>query len=242
MSNSTLNPNPNSVTPHKQAFLQTCLASSILQFGTFTLKSGRVSPYFFNAGLFHRGDLLRALASVYAECIAGHQPKPLEFDIIFGPAYKAIPLATATLISLSNLNPSLYSHVSYAFNRKEAKDHGEGGRIVGAPLAGKRVLIVDDVITAGTAIRDAVRIIQQEGGVVVGIMVALDRGERVGDEDNGSEVDSRKSAIGQIRKELSIPVLAVLTLDDIISGLEGMGSDGDLKRLEEYRMRYKATE
>ena len=146
-------------------------------------------------------------------------------------------------MSLSDLDPLLYSHVSYAFNRKEAKDHGEGGRIVGTPLRGKRVLIVDDVITAGTAIREAMKIIQQEGGVVAGIMVALDRGERIGGGgDDGSEDDGARSAIGQIRRELNVPVLAVLTLDDIISGLEGMGSDGDLKRLEEYRMRYKAIE
>ena len=132
--------------------------------------------------------------------------------------------------------------MSYAFNRKEAKDHGEGGRIVGTPLLGKRVLIVDDVITAGTAIREAVSIIQQEGGIVAGITVALDRGEKIGGGGDGPEVEGGRSAIGQIRKELDIPVLAVLTLDDIISGIREMGSVEDLKRLEEYRMKFKAAE
>ena len=234
--------------PWKTSFLETCLRHDILRFGSFTLKSGRVSPYFFNAGLFHRADLLRAVAVAYAETIrsfrADARPdgeEGLLFDVLFGPAYKGIPLAVATLQALAEIAPSRYGSVDYAFNRKEAKDHGEGGRIVGCPLRGKRVVVVDDVITAGTALREAVDIIRQEGGVLVGVVVALDRMEKigtasspgedlvgqdtsragdVGHEGRATETKKQTSAIGQLRSQLNTPILSVLNLNDIICGLD----------------------
>ena len=235
------------VTPDdpKFAFLNTCLSSSILRFGTFTLKSGRQSPYFFNAGLFHRADLLRSLATAYASTLSSYRSadisnSPLAFDVLFGPAYKGIPLATATVAKLAELDEERYGKVSFAFNRKEVKDHGEGGRIVGADLKGKKVVIVDDVITAGTAMKEAIETLKSEEAEVVGIVVALDRMERIGGDDIKEE--NRKSAIGQIREELGIPVLTVLTLNDIVESLENSGSANDLRRLKEYRDRYQAID
>lgn len=234
--------------PWKTSFLETCLRHDILRFGSFTLKSGRVSPYFFNAGLFHRADLLRAVAVAYAETIRSFRAdagpdggEGLRFDVLFGPAYKGIPLAVATLQTLAELAPSRYGSVDYAFNRKEAKDHGEGGRIVGCPLRGKRVVVVDDVVTAGTALREAVEIIRQEGGELVGVVVALDRMEKlgtaespvespvgqdtsragdVGHDRRTTETTKQESAIGQLRSRLGIPILSVLNLNDIICGLD----------------------
>ncbi|KAI9761070.1 MAG: Nucleolar GTP-binding protein 1 [Chaenotheca gracillima] len=233
----------------KADFLQHCIDSDVLRFGTFELKSKRISPYFFNAGLFHRADLLRSISTSYARTIhtfVTSQPSssPFEFDVLFGPAYKGIPLATAATEKLAGLDESRYGQLSYSFNRKEAKDHGEGGNIVGAPLNGRRVVIVDDVITAGTAIREAIDIIEKEGGTLVGIVVALDRMEKVPaarkeDDDDGLP---RSSAIGEVRKKYGVPVLSILTLDDIIEGLSRIGSEEDVRRLGEYRKRYRPSE
>ncbi|PUU76011.1 phosphoribosyltransferase-like protein [Tuber borchii] len=203
--------------PFKQTFLQTLLQFKILKFGTFTLKSGRQSPYFFNAGLFNTGTLLTSLGAAYANTIHTSTNLP-PFDVIFGPAYKGIPLATVALAKLYELAPERYGDVGYAFDRKEVKDHGEGGRMVGMELKGKRVLVVDDVITAGTAIRGAVSDIAEAGGTVVGIV---------------------GSAIMEVKKEMGVEVLAILTLDDLIVGVT---DEGDRERMLEYRRKYRAIE
>ncbi|KAI9678327.1 MAG: orotate phosphoribosyltransferase [Caeruleum heppii] len=234
-----------SLPPWKSSFLQNCVQAGVLRFGTFELKSKRISPYFFNAGLFHRADLLRSISTAYAETIiratSSTNKDPLAFDVLFGPAYKGIPLATATTEKLAELAPDQFAHLSYSFNRKEAKTHGEGGNIVGCPLKGKRVVIVDDVITAGTAIREAIDIIQSEGGILVGIIVALDRMEKMPVADD-EDPNPRPSAIGQVSKQYAVPVLSILTLDDIIHGLTGIGTDDDLKRMEAYRAKYRASD
>ncbi|KAL2061830.1 hypothetical protein VTL71DRAFT_7208 [Oculimacula yallundae] len=230
---------------YKKDFLQAAISGKILKFGSFELKSKRISPYFFNAGLFYTANLLRSISLAYAKTIieasSPSSSPPLEFDILFGPAYKGIPLAAATVDKLAELQPEKYGEVCYSFDRKEAKDHGEGGSIVGAPLKGKRVLIVDDVVTAGTAKREAIAKIRAEGGIVVGILVALDRMEKLPAPD-GNDETPMPSAIGEIRKEFGIPVLAILTLDDIIGGLKGVVGDEDVKRMEEYRAKYKASD
>lgn len=224
---------------YKAAFLQDCVTAGALKFGTFELKSKRISPYFFNAGLFHRADLLRSISLAFAKTIATELH--VDFDVIFGPAYKGIPLATATLQRLADLDFDKYGKVSYSFDRKEAKDHGEGGSVVGSPLKGKKVLIVDDVITAGTAIRHAIETIKREGGTLVGIVIALDRLEKTpsNTDDDGLP---RPSAIGQVRAEYGIPVVAIATLDHVVEYLKSIGDADDLKRLEEYRNKYRATD
>jgi orotate phosphoribosyltransferase len=188
------------VKPHQHRFLDLALARNVLRFGQFTLKSGRVSPYFFNAGRFDSGAALSELGSCYAEALldAG-----LEFDMLFGPAYKGIPLATAVAVALAARGRD----VPLAYNRKEAKAHGEGGMLVGAPLAG-RVLVVDDVITAGTAIREAIALIGAAGATVCGVLVALDREER------GS---GPQSASQEVASEFGIPVVCVARLGDLLS-------------------------
>jgi len=212
----------------KAALISTCIDHQILKFGSFTLKSGRTSPYFFQAGGFNTASLLSTLSGAYASTIA--QTASLDFDVVFGPAYKGIPLAATTATALFSLDVEKYGGVGYAFNRKEAKDHGEGGTIVGADLKGKKVLVVDDVITAGTAIREAVGIIEAAGGKVVGIVVALDRQERLKEE--GGE-----SAIMSVRRELGVPVLPILTLEDLIEGVVGEQREG----MVAYRARYGAV-
>jgi len=226
---------PPTLPPFKQTFLQTLLQTKILKFGAFTLKSGRQSPYFFNAGLFNTGSLLTSLGAAYANTIHTSAALP-PFDVIFGPAYKGIPLATVALAKLYELAPERYGDVGYAFDRKEVKDHGEGGRMVGMGLKGKRVLVVDDVITAGTAIRAAAAAIAEAGGTVVGIVIALDRMERIG----GVGAEERKgSAIMEIKKEMGVEVLAILTLSDLIVGVT---DEGDRERMLEYRKKYGAVE
>jgi orotate phosphoribosyltransferase len=228
---------------YKQNFLKDCVSADALKFGTFTLKSKRISPYFFNAGLFHRADLLRSISSAYANTLKSHgeADSSFQWDILFGPAYKGIPLAAATVDKLADLDINTYGKKSYSFNRKEAKDHGEGGNIVGASLKGKKIVIVDDVITAGTAIREAIDIIKKEGGELVGIIVAFDRQEKTptANDDDGKP---GPSAIGEVRKHYGIPVLAILTLDDVVEYLRGLGGEDDLKRLDEYRAKYKASD
>lgn len=227
---------------YKKDFLQASIDGKILKFGSFELKSKRISPYFFNAGLFHTARLAGAIATAFAKCIAEAQEDTgLDFDIIFGPAYKGIPLSSAVAVKLGELAPQNLDRVSYSFDRKEAKDHGEGGNIVGAPLKGKKVLIIDDVITAGTAKREAIDKIQKEGGIVVGIVVALDRMEKLPATD-GDESKPGPSAIGELRKEFNIPIFAILNLDDIIEGSRGVASPEDVQRTEDYRKVFKATD
>ncbi|THV51637.1 hypothetical protein BGAL_0104g00210 [Botrytis galanthina] len=229
------------LSPYKAEFLKAAIDGGVLKFGSFELKSKRISPYFFNAGDFYRVDLLRAISTAYAKAIIeAQEANILDFDIVFGPAYKGIPLATATVDKLADLDPK-YNTMCYSFDRKEAKDHGEGGNIVGAPLKGKRVLIVDDVVTAGTAKREAIDKIRKEGGIVAGILVALDRMEKL-PSPTGDDSAPMPSAIGEIRKEYGIPVLSILTLDDIIGGLSGIASEENVKNMEEYRAKYKASD
>ncbi|PNY27333.1 Orotate phosphoribosyltransferase [Tolypocladium capitatum] len=189
-----------------------------------------------------RCGLAVAISAAFAQTIIDAQQNTgLDFDIVFGPAYKGIPLCSAIAIKIGEQAPQNLDKISYSFDRKEAKDHGEGGSIVGAPLKGKKVLIVDDVITAGTAKRDAIEKIRKEGGVVAGIVVALDRMERLPATD-GDDSKPGPSAIGELRKEYSIPVFAILTLDDIIEGMQSFASEDDIKRTKEYRQKYKAID
>lgn len=226
---------------YKQDFLNACSSAGALNFGSFVLKSKRVSPYFVNAGLVHRFDLTNVFADAFAHTLGGAEDGQLAFDVLFGPAYKGIVLAATTGGALSRLDPARFGALSWSYNRKEAKDHGEGGSIVGAGLKGKRVVIIDDVITAGTAIREAVELIRREGGTLVGIVVAIDRQEKV----TGSPDDDpapRPSAIGQLRKELAIPVLTIVNLDDITEYVKKIGSEDQLRQMEAYRAKYRASD
>ena len=189
---------------YKREFIELSLELGVLRFGEFTLKSGRVSPYFFNAGLFNTGYAAAKLGRFYSEAIA---QSDIQFDMLFGPAYKGIPLATLAAASLAEQHDI---DVPYAFNRKEAKAHGEGGSIVGAPLSGG-VLIVDDVITAGTAVREAYKIISAAGAEVSGLVISLDRQERG---------QGPYSAVQEVRQSLDIPVVSIVQLDDLITLLE----------------------
>ena len=214
---------------HQSEFLDLALRVGALRFGRFTLKSGRESPYFFNAGLFDTGSAIAGLGRAYAAQLAG---AGLGYDMLFGPAYKGIPLVAATAAALAEHHGR---DVPYAFNRKEAKDHGEGGLLVGRKLAG-RVLIVDDVITAGTAIRESVDLIRSAGATPAGVLLALDREER--------GRDSPQSAVQEFRRHFGLPVVSILTLTGLIAGLEQRGSSvgaaalGDLKA---YRQQYGAA-
>ena len=189
---------------YKREFIELALELGVLRFGEFTLKSGRISPYFFNAGLFNTGYAAAKLGRFYAAAIA---EADLRFDMLFGPAYKGIPLATLAAASLAEQHGI---DVPYAFNRKEAKAHGEGGSTVGAPLAG-RVLIVDDVITAGTAVREAYQIISAAGADVAGLVISLDRQERG---------QGPFSAVQELKASMDIPVISIVQLDDLIDILE----------------------
>ena len=190
---------------HQRTFLDLALQHDALRFGEFTLKSGRISPYFFNAGRFDSGAALATLGDCYAETLLASE---LACDMVFGPAYKGIPLATTLAIALARRGRDL----PLAFNRKEAKSHGEGGMLIGAPLAG-RVLIVDDVITAGTAIRESIQTIRDAGATVCGVLIALDRQE-VGYHSNGQTGD--RSAAQEVSAEFGLPVLAVAGLADLL--------------------------
>jgi orotate phosphoribosyltransferase len=207
---------------YQQEFIELALAHQVLRFGEFTLKSGRVSPYFFNAGLFNSGGAVSTLGRCYARAIADSR---LPFDMLFGPAYKGIPLATAAAIALADWHGR---SVPFAFNRKEAKKHGEGGSIVGAPLAG-RVLIVDDVISAGTAIRESIEIIRAAGATPAGVAVALDRQARG---------QGALCAGQEVQQTFSIPVINIITLDDLIAHLATAGRDGELAALRNYRRQW----
>ncbi|KAL8939447.1 MAG: hypothetical protein Q9211_002741 [Gyalolechia sp. 1 TL-2023] len=229
---------------YKGDFLQACLSANILTFGTYTLKSGRQSPYFFNAGSFHDADLLSAIATAYAHTIIdflASNPRIPRPDVIFGPAYKGIPLAVCTLLELRRIDRASWAKVKYSFNRKEKKDHGEGGGIVGAALEDTNVLVIDDVITAGTAMRETIEIVKKEKGKVVGFVVALDRMEKI-PSANDKDGEPRPSAMGQIRKEYGVPTASIVTLDDLITQLRETGDETDMERLQQYRSRYRASD
>lgn len=210
---------------YRKDFIAFCVESGALKFGKHVTKSGRVTPYFFNAGAFASGAALERLAQFYAKAITASGTK---FDMLFGPAYKGIVLAAATAIALARAGRD----VPYAFNRKEAKDHGEGGDTIGAPLAG-RVLIVDDVLTAGTAVRESLGIIRARGATPAGLAIALDRMER-----GQGEV----SAIREIEERHAIPVIAIASLDDLTGWLQGRpGMQQNLRAIDEYRQLYGAA-
>jgi orotate phosphoribosyltransferase len=226
---------------YKAALLSSCTAAGCLTFGTYTLKSGRISPYFFNAGRLHSATLLRSLSTAFAHTIASYSPS-LDFDVLFGPAYKGIPLAAVVTEKLATVDESRFGNISYSFNRKEKKAYGDGGSIVGADLKGKRVIIVDDVMTAGTAVREAVDIIEHEGGSLVGIVVVLDRMEKMPPQAGQDPDAPAKSAIGEVRSRYNVPVLAVLTLQDIMQSLKAVGNEDDFKRMDEYRAKYQPVD
>lgn len=207
---------------HQPDFIRLCLELGVLRFGEFTLKSGRKSPYFFNAGLFNTGHAIGSLGRFYARAamLSG-----VAFDMLFGPAYKGIPLVTATAAALAEHEGR---NLSFAFNRKETKDHGEGGTVVGAPLKG-RVLIVDDVITAGTAIRESVEIIRSQGATPAGVLIALDREERG---------QGTKSAVQEVQDSYGLPVISVLRLRDLMAHLEAIGDGTVLQSVRAYRDQY----
>ncbi|HIF35938.1 MAG TPA: orotate phosphoribosyltransferase [Candidatus Thioglobus sp.] len=207
---------------YQKDFVDFTLETGVLKFGEFTLKSGRISPYFFNAGLFNKGSHLSQLGKFYAQAI---EASNLKFDVLFGPAYKGIPLATATAIALKE---SFNRNVPYSFNRKEAKDHGEGGNIVGHPLEGD-ILIIDDVITAGTAIREAQDIISANGANTKGVIVALDRQEKGKGE---------LSAIQEVEQIFGVKVLSIINLSHIVDYLQDSKDQDIVDRIESYRSQY----
>ena len=207
---------------YQREFLDFALDVGVLKFGEFTLKSGRVSPYFFNAGLFNSGSALARLGKYYAQTIVD---SGIEFDVLYGPAYKGIPLAAVTAAALYDQHQI---DIPYAFNRKEAKDHGEGGNIVGHALEG-RILIIDDVITAGTAIRESMDIIETAGASPAGVVIALDRQER-GKGD--------KSAIQEVEQDYGIPVAAIARLENLVSYLAQSSDSGHLEKIRAYRSEY----
>lgn len=207
---------------YKAEFVAFAVASNVLCFGEFKTKAGRLSPYFFNAGLFNDGEKLRRLGEFYAKAIVD---SGIAFDVLFGPAYKGIPLAASIAIALSAMG----RNVPFAFNRKEAKDHGEGGTVVGAALKG-RVLIVDDVISAGTSVRESVDLIRAAGAEPAGVVIALDRMER------GS---GQTSAVQEVRGQYGISVVAVVTLDNLVEFLERDASrQAELQAVAAYREKY----
>ncbi|HSO08020.1 MAG TPA: orotate phosphoribosyltransferase [Pelomicrobium sp.] len=214
------------MTDFRTEFVDFAIRQGVLRFGEFKTKAGRLSPYFFNAGLFNDGASLRRLAQFYAKAILAADAR---FDMLFGPAYKGIPLAAATAMALAEAG----RNVPFAFNRKEPKEHGEGGTTVGAPIAG-RVLIVDDVISAGTSVRESVDIIGAAGGTAAGVVIALDRMERgSGDQSATQEVQSR----------YGMPVISIATLDDVVALLATRESLAQpLQKIREYRAQYGVTD
>ncbi len=207
---------------YQKDFVDFMLETGALKFGEFTLKSGRISPYFFNAGLFNQGKHLSQLGKFYAQAI---EASGIEFDVLFGPAYKGIPLATAAAMAL---NDGFNKSVPYSFNRKEAKDHGEGGNIVGHPLEGD-ILIIDDVITAGTAIREARDIITANGASTKGVIVALDRQEKGKGE---------LSAIQEVEQNFGVSVASIIDLSHLITYLKGQNDAALINKIEAYREQY----
>ena len=229
MSKTPVPPTPAASTPLAQDFVQFAVDAGVLRFGEFKTKAGRLSPYFFNAGLFDDGAKLGRLAEFYARRLLA---SGIEFDMLFGPAYKGIPLAAAVAVELARLG----RNVPFAYNRKEAKDHGEGGTLVGAPVRG-RVLIIDDVISAGTSVRESIGMIAAAGATPTAVLIALDRQERASD-----DADARPmSAVQYVREQLQLDVAAIATLQDLLHYLK-LSSAADLAshwpRVTAYRDRY----
>ncbi|OFC71531.1 orotate phosphoribosyltransferase [Alteromonas confluentis] len=207
----------------KREFIEFAIARGVLKFGEFTLKSGRTSPYFFNAGLFNKGGDLAKLGRYYAAALADSN---IAFDVLFGPAYKGIPIATTTAVALADHHDM---DVPYCFNRKEAKDHGEGGNLVGSPLEG-RIMLVDDVITAGTAIRESMELIAKNGATLAGVLIALDRQERGKGE---------LSAIQEVERDFGTAVVSIVSLGDVIAYLEETGEHAEhMDSIRKYRETY----
>ena len=207
----------------QQAFIEFAIARGVLKFGEFTLKSGRKSPYFFNAGLFNRGGDLAKLGRYYADALTD---AGINFDVLFGPAYKGIPIATTTAVALADHHDM---DVPYCFNRKEAKAHGEGGNLVGSPLEGK-VMLVDDVITAGTAIRESMTLIEANHASLAGVLIALDRQERGTGE---------LSAIQEVERDYNTKVVSIVSLNDVVTYLKSAGGyDEAITAIEAYRENY----
>jgi len=213
--------------PYQSEFIDLCVRLGVLKFGSFKLKSGRDSPYFFNAGLFSSGAAIAAVGRAYSDAVVESE---LTFDMLFGPAYKGIPLVTAAAAALAERHGL---DLPFAFNRKESKDHGEGGIMVGSPLKG-RVLIVDDVITAGTAIRESIEFIRAAGAHPAGVLLALDRQER--------GAISPLSAVQEVREQFAIPVIAVVSLSDLMHHMRETGRSAELADMQRYRDRYGLTD
>ena len=208
---------------YQREFIEFALEKEVLKFGEFTLKSGRKSPYFFNAGLFNTGRDLARLGRFYAAALAD---SGIEFDVLFGPAYKGIPIATTTAVALADHHEI---DTPYCFNRKEAKDHGEGGNLVGSALEG-RIMLVDDVITAGTAIRESMEIIQANGADLAGVLVAIDRQEKGKGE---------LSAIQEVERDFGCAIISIVSLTDLVTFLEEKGTDKEhLEAVKAYRAEY----
>ncbi|MEZ8428436.1 orotate phosphoribosyltransferase [Vibrio cyclitrophicus] len=208
---------------YQREFIEFALEKEVLKFGEFTLKSGRKSPYFFNAGLFNTGRDLARLGRFYAAALAD---SGIEFDVLFGPAYKGIPIATTTAVALADHHDV---DTPYCFNRKEAKNHGEGGNLVGSELEG-RIMLVDDVITAGTAIRESMEIIQANGADLAGVLVAIDRQEKGKGE---------LSAIQEVERDFGCAIISIVSLTDLVTFLEEKGTDAaHLEPVKAYRAQY----
>ena len=221
--------NPSNPAPLAQQFVEFAVEAGVLRFGEFTTKAGRLSPYFFNAGLFDDGAKLGRLAGFYARSLMA---SGLQFDLLFGPAYKGIPLAAAVAVELARLG----RNTAFAYNRKEAKDHGEGGSLVGAPVKG-RVLIIDDVISAGTSVRESIAMISAAGAQPVGVLIALDRQERASE----AGADKPWSAVQYVRDELKLQVATIATLADLLAYLQSTQSPAlaeHTARVAAYRDRY----
>lgn len=217
------NPYPKSLMhAYRQDFIRFAVAQKVLRFGEFQTKAGRLSPYFFNSGLFQDGAALRELCQFYAQAILASN---VEFDMLFGPAYKGIPLVAGTAMSLAEQG----RNVPYCFNRKEAKDHGEGGNTVGAKLQGK-VLIIDDVISAGTSVRESIELIRAAGATPCGVVIALDRMERG---------QGELSAVQEVKRDYGLPVVSIAALDDLLDYLQGQAElVQNLQAAQSYRDRY----
>ena len=215
-----------------QQFIKFAVQQEVLRFGEFKTKAGRLSPYFFNAGLFYDGASLNQLAEGYARVLLDKIAMGFEFDALFGPAYKGITLAAATAMALAQKG----HNIPYAYNRKEAKDHGEGGTLVGAPLAGKRVVIVDDVISAGTSVRESVDMLKSAGATPVAVLIALDRMEKSG---NATEI-GEFSAVQSVEQDFGIPVFAIATLHDLMAYLDAQSAP-ELTQYQHAVKQYRAN-